>query len=201
MDQPINLGKPRLLVGLGNPGNRYDGTRHNIGFEVIDTIADKFNGTWKSWRSNSQISEVVIGELSVRLIKPLTYMNRSGEPLQEFAQYFGIEPSEMVVIHDELDLPAGELRLKFGGGEAGHNGLRSISQMLGTKEYWRLRCGIGKPINKDEVTNWVLQSFSKEEKESKEALITLSISAVTSMCKSGIKSAQHVLHDNKRPPS
>lgn len=199
MDQPTNLGKPRLFVGLGNPGDKYESTRHNIGFKVIEEIADKFSGTWKTWRSNSQISEVKIDGNQVRLIKPLTYMNRSGEPLSEFTQYFGIDPSEMVVIHDELDLPLGELRLKFGGGEAGHNGLRSISQMLGTKEYWRLRCGIGKPTNKEEGASWVLQSFSKDEKEIIEALITQSISAIVNMCKNGVKSAQHVLHDsNKR---
>ena len=126
-------------------------------------------------------------------------MNRSGEVVGEFTQYFGLTSSKMVVIHDELDLPVAELRLKFGGGEAGHNGLRSISQMLSSKEYWRLRCGIGKPLDRDAMTSWVLQRFSKEERPLMNELVTRGTRSVQEMCRESIKFSQQKLHSEIPP--
>jgi PTH1 family peptidyl-tRNA hydrolase len=156
----------RLIVGLGNPGREYESTRHNVGFWWVEELAraqklnfkseSKFHGL--TARGQVQGHEIV-------LLMPQTFMNHSGRAVGALAQFFKIEPAEMLVIHDELDLPPGVARLKMGGGHGGHNGLKDIIARLGTKDFWRLRIGIGHPGNRAEVSNYVLGAPRREERE------------------------------------
>ena len=150
-----------LIVGLGNPGTSYAGHRHNIGFMAVDTIA---NGTFTS-KFKSLISEETIAGHRVLLMKPQTFMNVSGDAVREAAAFYKIPEDKIAVIHDELDLEPGQLRIKQGGGNGGHNGLRSLDAQLPSVNYWRLRCGIGHPGHKDRVSPYVLSDFAKEERE------------------------------------
>ncbi|MFD1881489.1 aminoacyl-tRNA hydrolase [Paracoccus pacificus] len=152
----------RLIVGLGNPGERFTGNRHNIGFMAIDRIADDHGlGPWKA-RFQGLLAEGRIGSQRVALLKPQTFMNLSGQSVGEAMRYLKLAPSDVVVIHDELDLAPGKARMKLGGGHAGHNGLRSIHQHIG-EGYHRLRLGIGHPGHKDRVTGYVLGDFAKAD--------------------------------------
>lgn len=155
----------KLLVGLGNPGDKYTATRHNAGFWWIDLVAEQTNSQLKVDAKMFGI----IGKLNPNadkwLLKPTTFMNASGRSVAAMANYYKIKPEEILVIHDELDLPAGEIKLKFGGGHGGHNGLRDIHAALGTNQYWRLRVGIDHPGNKHEVVNFVLKAPTKSEQE------------------------------------
>lgn len=152
----------KLLVGLGNPGPRYAATRHNIGFMALDRIAEAHG--FSPWRKKHQgeVSEGRLGEARVTLLKPQTFMNLSGQSVGEAARFLKIEPAEITVFHDEIDLAPGKCRVKHGGGHAGHNGLRSIHQHLGA-DYARVRLGIGHPGHKDAVANYVLHDFAKAE--------------------------------------
>ena len=151
-----------LIVGLGNPGSRHVRNRHNIGFMAVETIARKHGPTTFRSRFKGELAEVFIGGERCFLLKPQTFMNASGESVGEAARFYKILPDEIVVIHDEIDLRAGKLRVKRGGGNAGHNGLRSIDAMLGA-DYWRVRIGIGHPGIKELVQPYVLQNFCSEE--------------------------------------
>ena len=152
----------RLVVGLGNPGSRYARNRHNVGFMAVDAIARRHGSPGFRSRFKGELAEGPIGGERVLLLKPQTFMNLSGESVGEAARFFKILPSEIVVIHDEIDLRPGKLRVKRGGGNAGHNGLRSIDSSLGP-DYWRVRIGIGHPGIKELVQPYVLQNFSGEE--------------------------------------
>lgn len=157
-----------LIVGLGNPGPAYAGNRHNIGFMAVDEIVRRHNhaGGPSGWRKkfDGELSEVTVdGERAV-VLKPMTYMNNSGRSVQAAAAFYKIKPADIVVFHDELDLAPGKLRVKRGGGHAGHNGLRSIHAALG-EGYARVRMGVGHPGDKDEVKNYVLKDFAKADKE------------------------------------
>ena len=156
----------KLIVGLGNPGREYERTRHNAGFWWVDAIAERGRASWKKeskffgW--TAKVSE---GGRDFLLLKPATYMNESGKSVGTFMRFFRIEPAQMLVVHDELDLPPGTVKLKKGGGTGGHNGLNDISEMLGTKDFWRLRIGIGHPGHKDMVADYVLNNARREEQE------------------------------------
>ncbi|MCD6034807.1 MAG: peptidyl-tRNA hydrolase [Rickettsiales bacterium] len=151
-----------LLVGLGNPGSEYAMTRHNVGFMVVDAIADRYGfSPWKK-KFQAQMSEGLIGSEKVILLKPTTYMNESGRSVGEAIRFHKIPLEQVFVIHDELDIPFGRLKVKTGGGHAGHNGLRSIDQHVGNP-YVRIRFGIAHPGHRDQVTRYVLNPFSKEE--------------------------------------
>ncbi len=151
-----------LFVGLGNPGAKYAGNRHNIGFMALDQIAaDHGFPPWKS-RFNGQVTEGRFGSERAILLKPETFMNLSGQSVGEAMRYYKLEPQDVIVFHDELDLAPGKLRVKQGGGHAGHNGLRSIHQHIGA-EYGRVRLGIGHPGHKDKVASYVLNDFAKAE--------------------------------------
>jgi peptidyl-tRNA hydrolase, PTH1 family len=152
----------KLLVGLGNPGSRYENTRHNIGFMALDQIAEHLNTS--VWRSKFQadITEATIDDTKVILLKPQTFMNLSGQSVGEVCRFYKILPQDVIVFHDELDLNPGKVRVKSGGGHAGHNGLRSLHQHIGA-EYKRVRIGIGHPGDKDLVTQYVLGAFSKAD--------------------------------------
>lgn len=152
----------KLFVGLGNPGRAYAGNRHNIGFMVVDTLAREHNFPPFRVRFKGLASEMTLAGDKVILLKPETYMNESGRAVQEAARFYKILPGNIVVFHDELDLAPGKLRVKLGGGNAGHNGLRSISEAIGN-DYRRVRIGIGHPGDKDRVHDYVLTDFGKSE--------------------------------------
>lgn len=154
----------KLLVGLGNPGSQYAKQRHNVGFMVLDEIASRHG--FPAWRNKfqGQFSEGTVGNHRALLLKPQTFMNRSGQSVGEVARFYKIPLGDIVVFHDELDLAAGKLRVKVDGGVAGHNGLRSIDQWLGSKAFKRVRIGIGHPGHKDRVTAHVLGDFAKADK-------------------------------------
>jgi PTH1 family peptidyl-tRNA hydrolase len=154
----------KLVVGLGNPGPQYVLNRHNAGFLLVDTLADRY--AFKDPKRHGQgfVAEGMIAQSRVLLLKPLTYMNLSGHAVAEVIRFFKISLDDVLVIHDDLDLPFGTVRVKKGGGHGGHNGLKSLDACIG-KEYWRLRLGIGHPGHKDAVTGHVLGNFSKAEQD------------------------------------
>ncbi|MBI4030311.1 MAG: aminoacyl-tRNA hydrolase [Proteobacteria bacterium] len=160
-----------LFAGLGNPGGEYEGHRHNIGFMAADAIAAAHG--FPAWRSKyqAQMAEGALGGMKVILLKPQTYMNDSGQSVAAAAKFYKIPAERTVVFHDELDLAAGKVKVKQGGGNAGHNGLRSIDAHLGAPDYWRVRLGIGHPGDKDRVHNYVLGDFSKADKRWLEPLL------------------------------
>lgn len=152
----------RLIVGLGNPGARYERTRHNVGFVAADAIQRRHGfGPWRA-KFQGLLAEGTLGDARVYLLKPQTFMNASGESIVEAARFYKIAPAEIVVIHDEIDLEPGKLRVKQGGGAAGHNGLRSIDALLG-EDYWRVRIGVGHPGMKELVEPYVLQNFAADD--------------------------------------
>lgn len=156
----------RLIVGLGNPGRQYEKTRHNAGFWLLERLAFDLGGTWShDSKFQGDLSSVSIRGERVILLKPATFMNRSGQSVGSVARYFKIQPEEILVIHDELDFEAGKVKLKIGGGHAGHNGLKDIISHLGSREFCRLRIGIGAPPGKQPVSDYVLSDPSKEDKE------------------------------------
>ncbi len=161
----------QLIVGLGNPGKEHELDRHNAGFWFVDLLAESFGARFKEERKfNADLCRIQIGNNEVRLLKPMTYMNRSGQSIQAVCNYFKIAPTEVLVVHDELDLPTGVARLKRGGGHGGHNGLRSVVAQIG-RDFFRLRLGVGHPGNRDMVIDYVLSRPSAaEEGELREAI-------------------------------
>lgn len=155
----------KLIVGLGNPGTEYEKHRHNIGFMAIDALADHFRVLNFKDKSKALVADVRVNSEKMLLVKPQTYMNLSGESVGDLARFYKIAPEDILVFHDELDLKAGDIRIKKGGGHAGHNGLKSIDSHIGTPDYWRVRVGIGHPGDKAKVTGHVLGNFSQEDKD------------------------------------
>ena len=187
----------KLIVGLGNPGDKYEATRHNAGFWFIDAIAAQTN----SKLALDAKMFGIVGKLNqdVWLLKPTTFMNGSGKAVAALANYYKILPNEILVIHDELDLPAGSAKLKFGGGHGGHNGLRDIHAALGTTDYWRLRLGIdhprpSSPNKANEVVNYVLKAPSKAENDALQASIHAACGVVDLLLKGEFESAMLKLH-------
>lgn len=160
--QTILTSPVKAIVGLGNPGASFRGTRHNIGFAVVDALASKYGGSWRT-KDIMDVAEIMIGNHSIMLVKPLTFMNTSGKIMPLLAKK-GIKPEEILVIHDELEMPFGKVKLKVGGGHKGHNGLRSIME-LGGKDCVRLSMGIGRPATKEEVATYVLTRFGESVDE------------------------------------
>lgn len=153
-----------LVVGLGNPGPKYERTRHNIGFEAAQELVDRHFGRFSAHkRTNAEVAELNIGGRKVIVAKPRTFMNVSGGAVKALANYFKISPANIVVIHDELDMDFGEVRMRLGGGDHGHNGLRDTTKALGTKDYHRLSCGIGRPPGRMAPAAYVLKPFAKKE--------------------------------------
>lgn len=153
---------PRLIVGLGNPGNQYIETRHNAGFWFCEQLAEMLKAHFH-FEARFQGCVAQAKDTPMWLLMPQTFMNRSGQSVGAFARFYRIPPAEILVVHDELDIPPGQTRLKFGGGLGGHNGLKDISAHLSTNDYWRLRIGIGHPGDRHEVVNYVLKSARAEE--------------------------------------
>lgn len=155
----------KLIVGLGNPGKKYEKNRHNIGFMAIDRFADEENFPAFKSKFQGEISEKNIDGQKIILLKPQTFMNESGQSVQLASKFYKILPEDIIVFHDELDLEPGKVRTKLGGGNAGHNGLRSIQACLGTPDFHRIRLGIGHPGHKDRVSGYVLSDFAKAEQD------------------------------------
>ncbi|MGB1229481.1 MAG: aminoacyl-tRNA hydrolase [Candidatus Puniceispirillaceae bacterium] len=151
-----------LWVGLGNPGSSYAKNRHNVGFMALDYLAEAYR--FADWRQTKPAAETsgLVGTTKIRLLKPLSYMNRSGLAVAQMAKYYDIAPENILVFHDDIDLGAGKIRVKQGGGHGGHNGLRDIDRHIG-KEYWRVRIGVGRPDGRQDVDKWVLSDFTKQE--------------------------------------
>ena len=155
----------KMFVGLGNPGTKYQHNRHNVGFMIIDKLANDYGfDSWKS-KSGAQIATGRIGMTKILAVKPQSFMNKSGLPVSELARFYKIESQDIYVFHDEIDLGEGRLRVKQGGGHGGHNGLRDIDRHMG-KDYWRVRIGVGRPLTKEDVHKWVLNDFSRHDKDS-----------------------------------
>ena len=178
-----------LIAGLGNPGREYERTRHNAGWMVLDEVARRHGDSWRSKFSGS-LSEVRLGELRLALVKPETYMNESGRSVAAAARFFKVEPDSLLVVHDDVDLEAGRLQARRGGGLAGHNGLRSLARDLGTQDFLRLRIGVGRPGRGDprSVSDWVLSPFAPEEDV--DALVSRAADAVETIATEGVEEAQ-----------
>ena len=178
-----------LVVGLGNPGREYERTRHNAGWLVLDELARRHGGSWRSKFSGS-LAEVRLGDAKLALLKPETYMNESGRSVGAAARFFKVPPEQVLVAHDDVDLESGRLQARNGGGLAGHNGLRSLGQHLGSQDFLRLRIGVGRPGRGDprSVADWVLSPFAPEEDA--DALVSRSADAVETIVSEGLKAAQ-----------
>ena len=183
----------RLFVGLGNPGSRYAGNRHNIGFMVVDEIARVHAAPPWRRRFQGQAADAVIGGEKVLLLKPETFMNESGRSVAEALRFFKLELSDVIVFHDELDLAAGKVRVKVGGGNAGHNGLRSITALCGN-DYKRVRLGIGHPGHKDLVHGYVLNDFAKSERDWVEDVVRACADNAALLAKGDDASFQNKVH-------
>src|SRR5213080_3177979 len=178
-----------LVVGLGNPGREYERTRHNAGWLVVDELARRHGGSWRSKFSGS-LAEVRLGEKRLALLKPETYMNESGRSVSAAARFFKVPAESILVAHDDVDLEPGRLQARRGGGLAGHNGLRSLAQDLGTQDFLRLRIGVGRPGRGDPrpVADWVLSPFAPEEDV--ETLVARAADAVETIVREGLEAAQ-----------
>lgn len=180
-----------LIVGLGNPGEEYAHTRHNAGFDAIDAIAADANASYWKEECGSLCAHVKIAGHDVILAKPQSFMNRSGGPVQKLVKKYGIPSDHLIVIHDELDLPPGSIRVKFGGGLAGHNGLRSINEKLSSPDWFRIRVGIGRPPGRMPVTDWVLTKPKGDAARDFEAGISMAAEAAVFMLDHSLAEAQN----------
>ncbi|MBV9820748.1 MAG: aminoacyl-tRNA hydrolase [Actinobacteria bacterium] len=183
-----------LIVGLGNPGPRYEATRHNAGFGVLDELASRIGGSFKAHKSRADVLEGRVAGQPVVLAKPRSYMNESGGPIVAVSRFYKIGVERIVVVHDELDLPFGALRLKRGGGEGGHNGLKSTSAALGSKDYLRVRFGIGRPPGRQDPADYVLREFAAAERKELAFLLDRAADAVEAVLAKGLEAAQNEFH-------
>ncbi len=181
-----------LVVGLGNPGAEFEGTRHNVGFAVIDLLARRHNGRLKAGKERALVDEVRIDQKRVAVAKPTTYMNLSGESVSPLVRRFGIDDATtLIVVHDELDLPTGTVRVKIGGGLAGHNGLRSIKAHLHDDGFVRVRIGVGKPPSKEQGADHVLKRVGKADREALDIAVELAADAIELIVRDGPEAAMN----------
>jgi peptidyl-tRNA hydrolase, PTH1 family len=183
-----------IVVGLGNPGATYTGTRHNVGAMVADVLATRLGARFKAHKSGADIVEARIGGARVVLAKPRTYMNLSGGPVAALSRFFKVPPPSLIVVHDDIDLPYGVVRVKQDGGEGGHNGLRSISASLGTKDYVRVRFGVGRPPGRMDPAEYVLREFSAAERADLGIGLEDAADAVEMLISDGLLATQNKLH-------
>lgn len=193
--------EPWLIVGLGNPGPTYAAHRHNIGARSLSALAAETSATLKTHKTRTWLAQVRLGMLPggvpgppAVLVQPQTFMNRSGGPVAAAASFFSIPPERVVVIHDELDIDFGAVRLKRGGGEGGHNGLRSITSALGTKEYARIRLGVGRPPGRQDAADYVLSGFPSRDSEEVALLVGDAVDAAVSLVQHGLEPTQQQFH-------
>ena len=197
--------RPWLVVGLGNPGPKYAGNRHNVGQMVLDLLADRAGGRFsKHPRAQAVVAEVRLGVLPggapgprVVLAKPITYMNVSGGPVSALARYYDVDADQVIMVHDEVDIPFDTIKLKIGGGEGGHNGLRDTTKALGTKDYHRVRVGVGRPPGRMDTADHVLKDFSATEKKDLPILLDDAADAVELLVTDGLLAAQGKFHTAK----
>ena len=191
----------RLIAGLGNPGREYERTRHNAGYWWVDAIARSRRATWaKQAKFSGWTTRIDEGGHEFWLLKPATYMNESGRSVAALMRFYRIEPSALLVVHDELDLPPGSVKLKKGGGTGGHNGVTDVAEQLGTKDFWRLRIGIGHPGNKDLVTDYVLEKARREEQEAIDPAFERSLDVLPRIASGRMNDATTWLHTIPKPP-
>ena len=184
----------QVIVGLGNPGPEHQLTRHNAGFWCVDMLASKFGGRFRSHaKYQGEVCRIVMGDAEITLLKPQTFMNRSGLSIRALAEYLKIEPAKILVAHDELDLPAGVARFKLGGGHGGHNGLRDTITHIGP-DFWRLRIGVGHPGDKSQVIDYVLQRAPKQDEERIMSAVADAVEYLPVFITQGAEKAMHGLH-------
>src|SRR4051812_20892459 len=189
------MAEPLLVVGLGNPGPRYETTRHNLGFLVADILADRIGSGFKVHKkSGADVTTGRLGGRSVVLAKPRVYMNESGRQVGPLANFYSVAPADVIVLHDELDIDFGRIRLKFGGGAAGHNGLRSVSSALGTNDFQRVRVGIGRPPGRKPGATFVLENFSTAERPEVGTICEQAADATELLIEFGLEPAQNTVH-------
>jgi len=184
----------QLIVGLGNPGPGYARTRHNAGFLVVDLLAARMGGRFKSHRSRCDVLEGRLAGTPVVLAKPRSFMNESGGPVNSVVAFYKVPLERLIVVHDDIDLPYGVLRLKRGGGEGGHNGLRSMSKSLGGKDYLRVRFGIGRPPGRQDPADYVLSNFSAVERKELDFLVDRAADATEALVTRGLEWTQNAYH-------
>ena len=185
-----------LIVGLGNPGSEYSNNRHNVGQMVLDELASRMGGKFKTHKARAQVVEgrLGVGGPRVVLAKPMTYMNVSGGPVAGLSKFFDIVPDHVIAVHDEIDIPFNTVKLKIGGGEGGHNGLRDISKALATKDYLRVRVGVGRPPGRMDTADFVLRDFATAEKKELPFLLDEAADAVELLVNEGLLAAQQKHH-------
>ena len=189
----------KIIVGLGNPGAEYARTRHNAGFWLADELARRHGGAFRSeGKHQAELARVRIGGDEVWLVKPMTFMNRSGGPVSSVLNFYKFAPAQMLVAHDEIDLPSGTVRLKEAGGHGGHNGLRDLIAAQGDG-FWRLRIGVGHPGSRNEVIDFVLTRAGSDEQRAIDETITAGADAVEEMLRSGAQIAMNKLHTRSKP--
>lgn len=191
---------PWVVVGLGNPGDRYAGNRHNVGAMVVAELSRRYASPLRAHKARASAAQVRLGTVAGRpgpaavIAVPHSYMNESGGPVKALMGFFGAGPDRLIVLHDELDIDAGQVRLKLGGGEGGHNGLRAVSRALGTRDYLRVRIGIGRPPGRMDAADYVLRDFSKEERADLPFLLGDAADAVELLGQEGLLAAQQRFH-------
>jgi peptidyl-tRNA hydrolase, PTH1 family len=183
-----------LIVGLGNPGPEYAGNRHNAGFLVADVLAGRAGARFKRDRSRAHVAVARLDGTPVVLAKPMTYMNLSGGPVAALRAFYKVPTDRIVVVHDELDIPFGSIRLKLGGSDNGHNGLRSVASALGTRDYYRVRVGIGRPPGRMDPADFVLHDFAKAERAELPGVLSTAADAVQTLLARGLAAAQNEFH-------
>lgn len=183
-----------LVVGLGNPGPRYAGNRHNVGFMVLDLLAERAGARFKAHKGRADVVEGRLAGQRVVLAKPTSFMNVSGGPVASLRDFFKVPVERIVVVHDELDLPFATVRLKRGGGDNGHNGLRSLSQSLGNKDYLRVRWGIGRPPGRQDPADYVLKDFTPTEGKELPFHVDRAADAVEALLSGTLEAAQNTFH-------
>lgn len=189
------MAEPLLVIGLGNPGPQYAKTRHNVGFMVADLLAARIGAPFTVHKKSG--AEIVTGRLGGRpvvLAKPRTYMNESGRHVGPLAKFYSVPPGDVIVLHDELDITFGKIRLKLGGGEGGHNGLRSLVNALGTKDFQRVRIGIGRPPGRKDPAAFVLEPFNATERDEVPTIYEQAADATELLLELGVEPAQNLVH-------
>ncbi|WP_045876402.1 aminoacyl-tRNA hydrolase [Pseudofrankia sp. DC12] len=183
-----------LVVGLGNPGPEYASTRHNAGYLVVDLLAERHGARLRSHKSRADAAQLRLGGAAAVLARPRSYMNVSGPTVAALRSFFKVDPARVIVVHDELDIPFGAVRLKRGGGDNGHNGLRSITSSLGTRDYLRVRFGIGRPPGRMDPADFVLRDFAAPERRELPFLVDRAADAVEALVAEGLEPAQNRFH-------
>jgi peptidyl-tRNA hydrolase, PTH1 family len=183
-----------IIAGLGNPGPEYAGTRHNAGHMVLDLLAERVGARFKAHRTRNDTAEGRLAGQAVTLARPRSYMNLSGGPVAALMAFYKLPAQQLVVVHDELDLPFGSVRLKLGGGDNGHNGLRSITSALGTRDYYRVRFGIGRPPGRMDPAAYVLRDFAAAERKDLPFLVDRAADATETLITKGLTEAQNTYH-------